>query len=149
MTIIFFIIIISLTLAYRLRLLNSIQGHRIRVVKSSSNLIYITGCTIFSWGFLVALGYIWRYNLCFFELTDNLISLVLISIGILSYWLLSVKMRFFFYNLTRWLQINVRFHWLARLESIPQLFWLPFWPVAWLSSLGWLAILGLIICIFI
>jgi len=48
LTIIFFIIIISLTLAYRLRLLNSIQGHRIRVVKSSSNLIYITGCTIFS-----------------------------------------------------------------------------------------------------
>jgi len=148
-TIIFFIIIISLTLAYRLRLLTSVQGNSTRVVKSSSNLMYITGCTLLSWGFLVALGYIWRCNLCFFELTDNLISLVIISIGIVSYWLLSAKMRFFFYNLTRWLQINLNFHWLIRLERIPQLFWLPFWPVAWLSSLGWFAILGLMICIFI
>jgi NADH-ubiquinone oxidoreductase chain 5 len=144
-----FLIAISLTFGYSFRLIRMINVKNVRIISSHSSLLFNTFSSVISLLFLLILGYFWRLNFCHFELRDNLIILLLIFLGILSYFLLSWNVPFIFYYLTRFIQFNLNFTELKWLDQTSQLYWIPIYPISWISRASWILLLFLIISYFI
>jgi len=144
-TLITFILIVALTFSYSLRLILIIRTRSFSLLTPNHNKKFTTYTSLISWPLLCTLGYIWRINFANIELNHHSVIVVIILIGFVSYWLISVVQVFIFYHLTRFLQYNFSLNWVKNSAQIINIYKIINHPLIWINPTNWFIILVLIL----
>jgi len=148
-TLITFILIVALTFSYSLRLILIISTKSFSLLTPNHNKKFTTYTSLISWPLLCLIGYIWRLNFANLEFNHHSIIIVIILIGLISYWLISIVQLFIFYHLTRLLQYNFSLIWVKNTTQIINIYKVINHPLTWINPTNWFILLVIILIVLL